>query len=537
VLLGIVAKPAKHVADRCDRSAYPRTVKNLRAAIAGLMFALIGATVVSAQAPSASPFPTPSIPSTLAAAAPADFVPFVPVRRFWSTGRDISLADVTAAIEGRSETFKRVVAASNDASVLWASLGVEPASTTRTVETMRQVKQALDRSGKTLGLVPAARIRPDLRALSVDGLALYGGDRLDDVSAWPLLGADAGEPNPFEPGQVWTMIAGGDVMLDREPYRQSMILGKGVDFVWDGGMAEITARTCCTVDGGPDITTERVAGSRGAVRELLSSADLAVVNHEAPAPNEHSYHPSGLVFTVDPAMLEGLADAGIDAVSLANNHIRNAGSKGVTQTLRNVRKAGLRSFGAGADDERARRPLCFEQGEARTRVCLLGYNDINTGVHSVTDARAGAAKLDLRQARRDIRQLRRDGADVIVVWPHWGREYVTTTQAQQRRWAREAIRAGADVVLGNHSHVVGPIEFVDGDPVFYSLGDLVFDLPRFEATEEGVLVELTFQGSRLLQVELHPTVVHRRAQLNLLERDGAGDVVIKRMREASKPFE
>ena len=99
------------------------------------------------------------------------------------------------------------------------------------------------------------------------------------------------------------------------------------------------------------------------------------------------------------------------------------------------------------------------------------------------------------------------------------------------------VRAGADVVLGNHSHVVGPIQFIDGVPVFYSLGDLIFDLPRFESTEEGVLVELMFHGSRLLQIELHPTVVHRRAQLNLLERDGDGAVVIERMRKASRAFE
>ena len=110
-------------------------------------------------------------------------------------------------------------------------------------------------------------------------------------------------------------------------------------------------------------------------------------------------------------------------------------------------------------------------------------------------------------------------------------------QLPQRRWAREMIRAGADVVLGNHSHVVGPIQFIDGAPVLYSMGNLVFDLPRFESTEEGVLVELTFHGSRLAQIELHPTVIRERAQLHLLERDGDGKVVMRRMREASRAFE
>ena len=110
-------------------------------------------------------------------------------------------------------------------------------------------------------------------------------------------------------------------------------------------------------------------------------------------------------------------------------------------------------------------------------------------------------------------------------------------QSPEARLRAEVIEEGADVVLGNHSHVVGPIQFIDGAPVFYSLGNLIFDLPRFEATEEGVLVELTFHGRRLVQIELHPTVMHDRAQLQLLERDGDGRVVVQRMREASRAFE
>ncbi len=483
------------------------------------------------QEPSPSIEPSPSVAVGL---VPPDPVPFVPVRRFWTAQRDIGREELRAAVEGRSERIGRVVVASDDPSSLWAALEVEPAASTTVVETVREVAQALDRSRRTLGLVPAARIRPDLRALSVDGASLFGGERLDDLAAWPLLGTDAGDGRAFDPHAVWTMIAGGDVMLDREPYRKAVIEERGADWLWDGGYAEIASRTCCTADGGPAITTRRV-GPKGAVRELLSGADIAVVNHEAPAPNVHAYHPGGLVFTVDPDLLPGLTRAGVDVVSLANNHIRNAGSKGVTQTMRNASAAGLRTFGAGADEERARRPWCSDQGG--TRVCLLGYNEVNTAVHAVREGRAGAAELISADVKRDIRRARRDGADVIVVWPHWGREYVTTTETAQRRWAREMVRAGADVVLGNHSHVVGPIQFIDGAPVFYSLGDLVFDLPRFEATEEGVLVELTFHGRRLSQIELHPTVVHQRAQLHLLERDGDGAVVVRRMREASKVFE
>ena len=457
----------------------------------------------------------------------SDGVAFVPVLRFWASQRDIALEEVRAAVQGRSEDFSGVVVAADDPGELWTVLGVRPADSVRT-GSVEGVTAAVEGSRKVLGLVPADLVGPEIRALSVDGVGLFGAGRLDELGTWPLL---VDGPGAFDPGATWTLMAGGDVMLDREPHRLSIIEGKGPDYPWNGGYAEITSRACCTRDGGPAITTKRV-GPKGAVRELLSSADIAIVNHEAPAPNKHSYHPSGLVFSVDPDMLGGVANAGIDIVTLANNHIRNAGSKGVQETIRNLRGEGIRTVGAGRDPERARKPSCFDQAELR--VCFLGYDAINTVVHAVSETRAGAAELIVADVRADIRALRRDGADVIVVLPHWGPEYVTRITPQQRRQARAMVRAGADIVLGAHSHVTGPIEFIDGTPVLYSMGDLIFDLPRFEATEEGVIAELTFHAAELAQVELHPTVIVDRSQLNLLERDGDGNVVMRRMRAASK---
>jgi poly-gamma-glutamate capsule biosynthesis protein CapA/YwtB (metallophosphatase superfamily) len=234
-------------------------------------------------------------------------------------------------------------------------------------------------------------------------------------------------------------------------------------------------------------------------------------------------------------MLPGVAEAGIDIVSLANNHIRNAGSAGVLETMRNLRTAGLRSVGAGADAERARRPVCLDQ--SGVHLCFLAYDAINTIVHAATDQRPGAAELRIPDVRADIRHLRQAGADVIAVLPHWGTEYTTRVTPQQRRWARAMVRAGADVVLGSHSHVVGPVEFIDGVPVLYSMGDFLFDLPRFEETEEAVIAELTFRGDRLAQLDLHPTVIVDRSQVALLDPATDGAVVLERMRAASKGLE
>ena len=465
-----------------------------------------------------------------AAGTSADQIAFVPVLRFWSQQRSISLGAIRAAVEGRHPYYRRVLVAATHPSALWNAMGVSPASSTRTASVW-QVEQGVRGSPRVLGLLPAGRVRPVVRALGIGGVNLFGADRVNDLAAWPLtLPVDEGGPKDvFAPSATWTLAAAGDVMLDREVYRKAVLQRKGPDYPWNGGFAAITSRTCCTADGGPAIRTRRV-GSRGAVRRLLKRADIAIVNHEGPAPDHYSYHPTGLVFTFDPALLKGVARAGIDVVSLGNNHIRNAGSAGVMQTIRNLRKVGIRAVGAGRNTRLARRPACQDQGGVR--VCFLAYDAINVGVHAATASRPGAARLLIRHVRADIRKARREGADVVAVVPHWGPEYVTSVTAQQRRWARLMVRAGADVVLGSHSHVTGPVEFVDGAPVLYSMGNFIFDLPRFEQTEEGVIVELTFQGSRLAQMELHPTVFVGRSQTNLLNPKKDGRVVLRRMKTA-----
>ena len=161
--------------------------------------------------------------------------------------------------------------------------------------------------------------------------------RLESLDDWPLMlpGSESnratdGALPPFDPATTWTIAAAGDVMLDREVYRQAVKLGKGPDYPWDGGRARITSRTCCNEFGGPEITARRV-GQGGAVRRLLEGADIAIVNHEGPAPDDFTFHPHGLRFSFDPSLEVGLTRAGIDVVSLGNNHIRDAGSDGVTR--------------------------------------------------------------------------------------------------------------------------------------------------------------------------------------------------------------
>ena len=130
-------------------------------------------------------------------------------------------------------------------------------------------------------------------------------------------------------------------------------------------------------------------------------------------------------------------------------------------------------------------------------MAFLAYDAINLAAAGATTTRPGAAPLDVARASADIRAARKAGADVVVVVPHWGVEYTDRPTALQRQQAAALIAAGADVILGSHPHWAGAIEDVGNGVVLYSLGDFIFDLPRSEQTEEGLIVELTFAGARL----------------------------------------
>ena len=121
----------------------------------------------------------------------------------------------------------------------------------------------------------------------------------------------------------------------------------------------------------------------------------------------------------------------------------------------------------------------------------------------------------------------------MIVVPHWGLEYTDVATAQQRRVAAALVKAGADLVLGSHSHWAGPLQLIDGHLVVYSLGDLLFDLWHDERTQEGVIAELTFSGRRLVQVVLHPTLVVGSSQVTLLDATGGGNALLRAIHAAS----
>jgi poly-gamma-glutamate capsule biosynthesis protein CapA/YwtB (metallophosphatase superfamily) len=493
------------------------------------------ATVAPTPTPTATPTPTPD---------PFAAIPVVPVADFRSTADSIGPEDVYPVITGTSPRWKAVELVADQVDAVLAALG---SSRTAVGALLVEAPDAatlmadLAAHRDRLGFMRADEVGPGVTALGWRGISLFGIHREKTLDAWTLTArlaivpTDAGGSSPapvvpYDPATTATMFVAGDLGLDRTVAYQVTYQKMGVDYPYDGGTAKITGTTCCSSFGWklPVIVS---TGNPGAMRDLISSADLALANMEEPAADKFTFHPSGTVFTGDPALLAGVARVGFDVVGCATNHIGDAGRAGILQTVANLAKVGIRSFGCGKDLAAARTPAVFTLGG--TRVAILAYDSIAPAYYGATATTIGSAPLAAASVKEDVAAARAAGAQVVIVYPHWGVEYTFGPSAYQKEMGHLMIDAGADMVIGNHPHWVQSVEVYKGRPIWYALGNFTFDQSWSEPTMESISLELTFRGGALVQARMHPHVLVKAVQPNLLDVATDGQRVLAPVYKAS----
>jgi poly-gamma-glutamate capsule biosynthesis protein CapA/YwtB (metallophosphatase superfamily) len=509
-------------------------------------------------APSPSPVaqgsvgsPPASVPSATSSAAtsptpittqlPLADIPVVPVVQFRTQQDRVGRDEVEATLAGTSKSYDSLELVDAEADAILAAIGVaRPSDASRLVlaTDAAKVSKDLAKNRKRLAFLRADVVGPSVRALAWGERALFGVGAVKSVGEWTLTARlpiavlpDGSAATPFDPATTWTLVAGGDIMLDRGVAETLKIKGKGADFPFDGGTAEITSRCKDCSAFGWDLPRTRRTGNAGVVRELIEGADIAIANFENPAPDNFRYHTSGTIFSADPRLIKGLADAGIDYVGLANNHIRDAGGAGILQTIANLKDFGIRSSGAGKNIAAARKPAIMDAGGIK--VAILAYDTI-AKYYAANPDRPGSAIMSAKGVKSDVKKARDAGADLVIVFPHWGTEYDPTPFPGQQALARAAIDGGADIVIGNHAHWAGAMEVYKGKPIWYALGNFVFDQTWSEPTMEGITLELTFRGANLVQIRMRPHIILDKAQPNFLNPRGDGRVVMGQVFDASK---
>ncbi|MDQ5927735.1 MAG: hypothetical protein QG633_173 [Patescibacteria group bacterium] len=245
-----------------------------------------------------------------------------------------------------------------------------------------------------------------------------------------------------KPVEPFTFVMVGDVMLGRTVRNRMRASGNNLPFV----------------NVGP----------------IFTDADAVVVNLEGPittldAPDERvsPEQPYSMRFAFDPVVAEVLRDAGVTHVSLANNHAWDQGVQGYKDTRIQLEQNRVEYF--GFNDVAHLRP----EGQ---NITLIGLD-------------ATMAPLDIIETSREIESF--GTSTHIVVMMHWGDEYQPVHNAFQETIAHALIDAGVDAVIGSHPHVIQDIEVYNGAPIFYSLGNFIFDQYWNADVRSGLALRIT----------------------------------------------
>jgi len=263
------------------------------------------------------------------------------------------------------------------------------------------------------------------------------------------------------------------------------------------------------------------------VASEMSAADLAIINLESPFTEggSHLVKTGSFSFNADPRSIAGLKLAGIDIAALANNHMTNQGRKGVSDTKRILAAGGIASIGAGLDAAEAAEPVVKEINGIRFGFLSFAYPADQSVAGSST---AGIAGMDVAKMEAEIGKLE-SRADKIIILMHAGTEYVSKPNWQQTGFARAAIDAGADMVVGHHPHWVQTTEIYKGRPIIYSLGNLVFDQMWSQETREGALAKAIWNGKELKSIEFIPVIISDYGQAAAMTSTPDKSRVLKRM--------
>lgn len=299
----------------------------------------------------------------------------------------------------------------------------------------------------------------------------------------------------------WTLNIAGDIIIGRSVYEQEM---KRNDYT----------------------------SSFLKVKDLLQNADYTIADAEWTAADGIPHPLDGMSFSSPAKSLDGLTYAGIDAVSLANNHSMNGGVSAFEQMLDNLTTRGIGYFGAGRNYTEAHNPYVADiKG---TKVAFLGYTSIPGNVESGPNNTGNAFikiapwypfdEAGVVQMENDIRNAKTK-ADVVIPYFHWSQEYTHQPNEQMRNVAHRAIDAGAAMVVGSHPHWVQGIEWYKDSLIAYSLGNFIFDQEQSLKTKQGAILSTVFSGNKLTKADLIPIQIEQYYQPHLLDSTNAQSVL------------
>lgn len=266
-----------------------------------------------------------------------------------------------------------------------------------------------------------------------------------------------------------TLLFAGDILFDPNYSVMAKVLQNGGDI--GNGIA-------------PDLIGE------------MQSADIMMLNNEfaysdrgAPTPEKQ------FTFRARPDSVAYLTDMGVDIVSLANNHAYDYGEQALLDSLQILQAEGIPYVGAGVNEQEASAPVYFIINDMK--IAFISATQIerldNPDTKGATETSPGVFRCFNGEKLMQTVAQAKEESDFVVVYIHWGTENQEETDWLQNKQAPELVEAGADLIIGDHPHILQRIEIIDGVPVIYSLGNFWFNskpldtgMVKVTISEEGL---------------------------------------------------
>lgn len=414
-----------------------------------------------------------------------------------------------------------------------------------------RIAAALEKDQKQVALLPPGLVEPSTKVVSIAGrgpFGMFGPDLFGDPKArgldYPILATAAPgvrlEPSwtAYDTSEIWTLTNLGSLCADRGGAAQAVVRGLGWDWVFDGGTAKYAAPA--VVDP-PNREPYRPVqpvdtGNDGSFAQVTKRSDVAIADHECPVIADENWKPAlgnSVVLSVPEALLPQWRDKlGLDVVYLAANHLSDKGVAGIRSSLRLMDEYQVSRTGLGMNLDEALEPAYVTV--AGLKVGFVAFNDVG-GVARADADTAGVPWITQANITEGVRRARQGGADLVICTPQWwgGAEYhddLWPTQKKQVDWFD---KGGCDHVIGSGTHVAGPLLLRqrgdDVSVVLASPGNHYFGQSWWQETQEGVILDLTFRGTTLVNVRMRPTVMIHQARPALLDPQRDGRYVLQRV--------
>ncbi len=273
--------------------------------------------------------------------------------------------------------------------------------------------------------------------------------------------------------------------------------------------------------------------------DILKQGDVVFSNMEEPitASTKSLYdlkQKGKIVLRAKPEAINGIKYAGFNLLSLANNHILDYYDTGLFDTIQILKDNSISFAGAGRNLDEARSLAIIEK--KGVKIGLLAYTDMADIVYpgnprisftAGTD-KAGVAPNRLEYITEDINKAR-SSVDILIVSLHWGVEYAENPKPEQINAAHYILDHGADMIIGHHTHKFQGVEIYNGKPIFYSLGNLLFD-QNDPQCQQGYIMQMKYVKNRLTSLEGIPYKIINKSQIVPQDKKGASEISAREIR-------